>query len=185
MNTIVGGEKLKKKVTQGLIYIIEVSVFLFVIMCVYSKLEHGSFIAWRDDILTLKFLADLGVIYVGYQLLIYTFISLSDASKNDALLQIKSMIKMTIHYSSYGQSFEEIQGKLNELLYDKEGYYMLSRNDIQRLKEIETLIEKHENNELDIDSFQFWLGRLLILVEHDNEYNNLLWRNSILLRIIK
>ncbi|TMN22677.1 hypothetical protein FFL34_11660 [Lentibacillus cibarius] len=106
----------------------------------------------------------------------YLFVFLSYASKNAPLLQIQSMIKMIKLYSSYGKPLDEITDKLNLLLEDS---YMLNKKDIQRLQSINVLTQRYENNGIDLDSLHFKLERMLVLVEHDSDFNNLLWGNSI------
>ncbi|CDO04318.1 hypothetical protein BN988_02872 [Oceanobacillus picturae] len=176
---------MKKSITQAIIYLVEVIIFLVAVTALYSGLENGLSFSWKEHVLTFQFLSNLGVIFVVYQLLIYSFISLHDSAKNDALLEIKSIIKLCILHSNYNVTLVEIEKTVDELLYKKKGYYMLSKKNIETLEDIESLIKRYNAKEIDRQTFHFWLEKLLIIIEHESEFNSLLWRNSLLLRLLK
>lgn len=148
-------------------------------------MEYGSLFVWTKEIYTLEFISNLGIVYVVYQLLIYTFFSLNDSSKVDALIEIKSLIKYLIHYSTYDRPISTVENQVSLFLHKEKGKYMFSDKQIETLNTLDSLINKYKNNQINKTHFHYHLKGLLILCEHSSEYHQLLWRNSILLRLLK
>lgn len=166
-------------------YLIEVTLITLIIISIYSKIETDALFGWINNFFTLNFLSEFGVIFVVYQLIIYTFFTLADSSKVDALIKINSIIKSTLLLISYDKPLDPIKNELEYLLKIKKGHYMFSNKDIEVLEEINTLVNYFEQKETAKKDILLRLEYLKIETEHYKEFHQLSWRNSFLLRIGK
>jgi|SRR5690625_637555 len=168
-----------------MVYLFEISLITLIIISIYSKIEIGSFFSWTNEFFTLDFLSDFGVVFVVYQLIIYTFFTLNDSSKVDALIKINSLIKSTLLLIEYNQPLDPIKGELRHLLEVKKDYYMFSKRDIEILEEIHLLVNNFGQEGISNKNILFRLEYLEIETEHFKEFYQLSWRNSFILRIGK
>lgn len=175
----------KKSITQGVIYIVEVLSVSLLIISIYSYIEKGSLVAWTNNFFTLNFLSDFGVVFVVYQVLVYAFFSLHDSAINDGNLMIKTLIKQALLCLENEKTLEIIQKRINSDLYEKPNYYMYSEKQVEMLKELNFFLKEYENKDMYLKELIFYLENSLIILEHNTELNNLLWQNSIILRILK
>ncbi|SFM46884.1 hypothetical protein SAMN04488054_1611 [Salibacterium qingdaonense] len=62
---------------------------------------------------------------------------------------------------------------------------MVSKDIRERIKEINTLFKRYENNEIAKDYLKKTLELQLINIDHKLEMNSFAWMNSFLLRLVK
>ena len=77
-----------QKITQTTIYLIEIIIVTLLIITFYSRFETGLWLEWKNDLLTLNFLSNFGIVLAVYQLIIYSTSTLIDSAKVDALIKV-------------------------------------------------------------------------------------------------
>jgi len=173
-----------KEYVQSLIYLLEISTFIFLILGLFAKLEQGEFFYWLKDMRSFEFLSKITIAFAFYQLLAYAFVKLKLAAREDDILSIHSLVAYAIHYNEYHMSLEDIKNRC-ELFLDGKSNYMLNNEDIERINKINRLTELLSQRNITETEYRFYMKKLKIDFEHDSEYNSLTWKNSFLLNKFK
>lgn len=173
-----------KKVTQTIIYLTEIIMVTLSIITLYSKFETGSWFEWKNDLLTLNFLSNFGIVLAVYQLIIYSTSTLIDSAKIDALIKIHSLVKSLILFVDIDERLVCIQNEIEGLL-SKDSYYMFEKEDFKMLQDINQYISDYQEEQLTKQGLLLNLKYKQIEIEHFKEFYQLQWRNSIVLRYLK
>lgn len=173
-----------KKVTQTIIYLTEIIMVTLSIITLYSKFETGSWFEWKNDLLTLSFLSNFGIVLAVYQLIIYSTSTLIDSAKIDAFIKIHSLVKSLILFVDIDERLVVIQNEI-EMLLSKDSYYMFEKENLKMLQDINQYISDYQKEQLTKQGLLLNLEYKQIEIEHFKEFYQLQWRNSIVLRYLK
>src|SRR5699024_8695754 len=135
-----------KEFVQTIIFLIEVSLFIGLVLSIYSKIETGNFFCWLIEIKTIEFLGKVTVIFAFYQLLIYSFIRLRISARQDVILSMSTLIKSAIHLVNFDVKMDPILTRCD--LFINDTGYMIDNEDLQTIIKIRDLTEKLKSRKI-------------------------------------
>lgn len=173
-----------QKITQTTIYLIEIIIVTLSIITFYSRFETGSWFGWKNDLLTLSFLSNFGIVLAVYQLIIYSTSTLIDSVKVDALIKVNSLVKSLILFVDIDEELIRIQNEISGLL-GEDNKYMFEKENLKMLQEINQYLSYYRKGNITKQVLILNLEYKQIEIEHYKEFYQLQWRNSIVLRYLK
>ena len=163
----------RKYITQSLLIILE--IFLIPGLITYFS-NYWSTITDFNDCIT-RFLTFTTI----YEFLVFLINKNQLDSRKDSLLICKTIFKQTlllIDNPNFITLKEDILKKINQL--NDTSYYFIHQDILETLNKLKDCIENNS-----IYNIKNYLESELILVEHKLEVEDLLWNNTLLLKLFK
>ncbi len=111
--------------------------------------------------------------------------TLSTSAKNDSNLAIRDLINYVYLQAKFGQPIDAVFFKVYRFIVKDKGKYMFSKKDINYISKLEDILLKYRLNELSDHELFYHLDHALRELNFRKEYNELIWKNSILLNLLK
>ncbi|WP_223700066.1 hypothetical protein [Sutcliffiella deserti] len=175
-----------KNITQTFVYLIEVVLVQFIILSLFSYLEHGDSFQWLQIVNTFEFINRFTIILALHQLIIFALIRLKFSAREDAVQSKIFCINIALHLDKYDMDFSELHKQVYDLVHERKEV-MFNKSDIVWLKKFYEAIEirNNTNDENFKNDFKSYLEYDKINAEHEKETLKYDWTNSFLLNILK